>query len=106
MNDWRLLVDAINEMIAAARPDLSIVERAGLYGGATQLLSQIEKWIRATAPDAYCFEKIGKVRWHMGAALGFDIDNRHSADQHRAWAYGHLGSLKNQIGDIPALNEE
>lgn len=106
MNDWRLTLSAIKDMIKAADENLSIVERAGLFAGAVTLMSKVEHWLDEKGRDAYAFEKIRNVRWHLGAILGFDITNGHAASQHRAWAYGDLNSLEKAIELRTDLDDE
>lgn len=99
MNDWRLVLNALNEMVAASREDMKIVERAGLYGGATALLDRLERWVREAAadigsePDGYALEKIGQARQSFGALLGFDITSGKPHSQHKVWGYTALDSL-------------
>jgi len=52
--------------------------------------------------DTSALEKIGNTRWHIGAALGFDTDDGHSAEEHRTWAYSALSSLKETLEIQPS----
>ena len=78
------------------------MQKAGLYGGLTAILNDLDKWVEDYAnADGYSFEKLGQIRWHVAAALGLDIDNDHAADQHRVFACGALSSLERQLSRIP-----
>jgi hypothetical protein len=100
MKDWRLAVGKLNEIVEGTSGTLSIGEQAGLYAGARVLLADLEEAVEAVGGNTYALDKIGNVRWHIGAALGFDTDSGHSADDHRTWAYGALKSL-NETLEIP-----
>jgi hypothetical protein len=53
--------------------------------------------VKDAGGNAFALEKIGNAKWHIGAALGFDVDNEHSAEDHRVWASSALDSLKNTL---------
>ncbi|WP_166297075.1 hypothetical protein [Bradyrhizobium sp. 2S1] len=98
MNDWALAVRKLDEIVKQTAIAATEGERAGLYAGARLLLSDLHGFVANEAGgNTYALEKIGSAKWHIGAALGFDIDNGHPAEQHRAWAYGALQSLKSTL---------
>lgn len=96
MNDWKLALTRIEELIKETETNLDLAARAGIYAAARVILNDLSEHIveELSGPNHYAGEKIGGIKWHIGAALGFDVDNGHSASQHRAWAYGDLNSLK------------
>lgn len=88
----------MDEIIGAAREDLSFAEKAGLFAAVSVIVKNIEEYIDEDVEgDGYAHEKITQVQWHVGAALGFDITNGQSAEQHRGWALGALSSLKSAL---------
>lgn len=102
MNDPKRAMKFLGDAISELRPDLDPMQKAGLYGGLTAILNDLDKWVEDYAnADGYSFEKIGQIRWHVAAALGLDIDNDHAADQHRVFACGALSSLERQLSRIP-----
>lgn len=98
MNDLQLAITVLNETTRQCEPDNPLSERLGLYAGACELLRQMEEHVRRHCHgDGYALEKIGNAKWHIGAALGVDIDNGHPPDQHRAWSLGALGTLQSHL---------
>ena len=98
MNDPKLTVKNIEDIIAATKGDLSYAERAGLFAAISTIGKNVEEHIDDSMDgDGYAHEKITQVVWHVGAALGFDITNGHSAEQHRSWAYGACSTLENLL---------
>lgn len=99
MNDPKIATARLEEIISAAHPDrLTLPESCALYAATEALCGQLRDHVEETASsDGYAFEKIGQVRWHIGAALGFDTDNGHDAGQHRVWALGSLESLNSRL---------
>lgn len=46
-------------------------------------MADLEEAVKDAGGNAYALEKIGNAKWHIGAALGFDVENEHSAEEHR-----------------------
>jgi len=102
MNDWRLVIGKLNEIVKETSTATSQGEKAGLFASARILLSDLDAFVVGeVGGDTYAREKIGEAKWHIGAALDFDIDNGHPAEQHRAWAYGALNSLQSTLNKVP-----
>lgn len=76
MNDWRLVVSALGNIVKKSSCDLSLPPRAGPYAGARTMLADRKEFTHEEAGgNTYALEKIASAKWHIGAALGFDIDN-------------------------------
>lgn len=100
MNSWKIGIDNLREIAkTATSADHSYAEKCGLYSAARVILNDIEEHVteRLNVMDGYLFEKAGSVQWHIGAMLGFDVDNDHDAQQHRAWAYSALSILEERL---------
>jgi hypothetical protein len=99
MNDLELTLTNVDQIIEEARrDDLSIAEKAGLYAATHVIARDLDKHIdEECGGDGYAHEKVGTMRWHVGAALGFDVTNNHSAEEHTVWALGALNSLRNVL---------
>ena len=108
MNDPTLAVARLRDIIGEAHRDRSLAERSALYSAARYLLSDIRKHFTPEKGrlDGYMSEKIHKTRWHIAAALDFDIDNGHDDEQHRVWAYGSLDTLSSLINEAIAREDE
>lgn len=53
---------------------MSEAEKAGLYAGARTLLTDLDGHVAEDAGgNTYALEKIGQAKWHIGAALAFDV---------------------------------
>jgi hypothetical protein len=77
------------EMIREPRDASTFAERAALYALARVYGRDLEEVATDDfGDDAYLREKASYFQWRMGAALGFDADNGHYAEQHRCgrWA--------------------
>ena len=95
------LLDAIYK--EAKRDDMMFSERAGLYAATCVLYDQFREHITEERnKDGYAFEKVLKYKWHIGAALGFDIDNGHDKSQHFVWALGDLHTLRDVLTERSA----
>ncbi len=101
MNDPKLALDSVEALIKELeRHGLSFAEKAGLFAAMRILEGDIDVYIDDHAGgNGYAHEKIRNVRWHVAAALGFDITNNHPAEQHRSWARGDLHSLRSTLKD-------
>jgi hypothetical protein len=97
MNDIKLAFENMDEIIRASTDNLTVSERAGLYAAIHTLSSKLDEYIKEKGLSGYASEKNSKVRFHVSAALGFDINNGHSIEQHRVWAYGDLSTLKDLL---------
>ena len=108
MNDPKLAIGVLHDIIREAHRDKSLAERSALYSAARLLLSDIrERFTPENGKfDGYMSEKLRNVKWHIGAALGFDIDNGHDDEKHRVWAYGDLGTLRNLVSERMAVEDD
>lgn len=96
MNSWELALKNLDELIKATGQAPDIAGRAGIYAAACIIHDNLWKHVvdELGGPDVYIKEKLCGVKSHIGAAVGFDVDNGHDASQHRSWAYGDLSTLK------------
>lgn len=93
MNDFRTTVAALTELIEQLENARRTIDKAGLYAAIRLLTDDIRNADEALI-NGYAKEKALKVQWHAAAALGFDVDNGHSEEQHRSWALGELWTLQ------------
>jgi len=96
MNDLAFSLSLLDSIYKEARrDDMTFAERAGLYAATSTMYGEFRKYITEERnKDGYAFEKLGKYKWHIGAALGFDITNGHDKSQHLVWALGDLSTLR------------
>jgi hypothetical protein len=100
MNSWKIGVNNLRDIAkAATSPDHSYADECGLYSAARIILDDLEKHVveQLGHKDGYISEKIGKVKWHIGAMLDFDVDNGHDTQEHLVWAYGALNTLEDLL---------
>jgi hypothetical protein len=67
MNDWRLAVGKLNEIVKSTTAITSPGEKAGLYAAARVLLADLEEAVKKDGGNTYALEKIGNAKWHIGA---------------------------------------
>ena len=98
MQQAELLISRLEEMAACYRQELSLGERAGLFSGAETAGRLIHEFITEHAhDDGYAHEKTTQAIWHLGAMVGFDVDNGHDSRQHAGWALASLSSLSDVL---------
>ena len=92
MDEYMFRVEKIAKLIDEYR-HVTGVEACAVYAAIRSMLSDLRT--RATDDGmGYATEKVGKVEWHVGAMLGFDITNDKGPDQHYIWARTALESLR------------
>lgn len=96
MNDPRVAAAALSELIDELKNAHSVFERAALFS-AIRLLCDDFLNADLELVNGYAKEKAAQIRWHSAAALGFDIDNGHSEQDHRVWTLGALSSLEDSL---------
>lgn len=96
MNDPRVTAAALSELIDELKNARTVFERAALFS-AIRLLCEDMLNADLAIVNGYAKEKAAQIRWHSAAALGFDIDNGHAAQDHRVWALGALSSLQDSL---------
>ena len=101
MNSPSIAIDRLDEITRESGRDVPLVGRSALYAATRFLLDDLRAHATSEAGevDGYMSEKLRNVRWHIGAALGFDIDNGHGDEQHRVWAYGALNTLRDLFAE-------
>ncbi|SEJ58543.1 hypothetical protein SAMN04244573_04664 [Azotobacter beijerinckii] len=98
MNDPKVAAAALSELIDELKNAHALVERAALFSAICLLCDDLSN-ADDDLVNGYAKEKAGQIRWHSAAALGFDITNGHSAEDHRVWALGALSSLEGSLPD-------
>ncbi len=99
MNDLAFSLDVLESIYKEARrDDMTFAECAGLYAAASAMYDEFREYIiEERNRDGYALEKLLKYKWHIGAALGFDITNGHDKSQHLIWMLGDLSTLRNVL---------
>lgn len=87
-------VAALRELVESLKLAESVFERSSLFAAISTLVEKLEKDEQL---NGYAREKAFKLGFHAAAALGFDVDNSHSAESHRVWALGELNTLESVI---------
>jgi hypothetical protein len=88
-------ITALRELIDTIKFAETVIDRSALFSAMRLLCDDLH-----TDKDVngYAQGKAFDVRWHAGAALGFDETNGHSSEQHLVWAMGALNVLESEIG--------
>lgn len=97
MNDPLLAIAKLRDIAHVITKSETEVERAALYSAARWLLHDLEAEI--DEGEVYAREQIVKARWHIAAALGYDITNGHEQSQHLSSALGSLGVLESLLSE-------
>lgn len=85
---------ALREIVENLGRVHTLPERASLFAASRALIDDL---LADDQLNGYAKEKAHDLRWHIGAALGFDETNGHSHEQHRVWAMGYLGTLEDVV---------
>ena len=92
MNDPTILIDKLEQLVSLAKDADTGYEKAAVYAAATSIAKEFMQ--DEDNFDSYTLEKIESARWSLCAAVGYDITNGHSRDQHVVWALGAISTLK------------
>lgn len=95
MNDPILSAEKLDELAMLAGRAATEFEKAAVFAAATVLCTEFRE--QGERFDGYVLEKVEGARWHIAAALGFDVTNGHDGHQHRVWARGEIDSLKSVL---------
>ena len=96
MNDPKLSAEKFESLIDLASKANNEFEKAAVFAAAQALaamFNEVEDEL-----DPYVLEKVEQVRWHIGAAIGYDITNGKDTSQHVSWARGAAISLRDKLG--------
>lgn len=94
MSHIKARVEALRELVDSLNDAETIFERSSLYSAIRVIVDDL---CEEESLDSYAHEKACNIKWHAGAALGFDETNGHPASQHRVFALGDLGTLETLI---------
>jgi hypothetical protein len=98
VNDYNIALDNLETIVSEARGARAFVERAALYGAMRALTDDLTKFVDEQRNEyGYAHENVGRVRWHLAAALGFDITNNLDESHHRSGALGAISTLRNVL---------
>lgn len=95
MNDQLLMVDRLEELTDLASEADNGFERAAIYAATQAIKAEFDAIEHEL--NGYTLEKLSSACWSIRAAVGYDITNDHSADQHVSWARGQLSVLRDLI---------
>jgi len=101
MSDIKAKIAALNEIVDELETAESLYERAALFAASRTLIGDLLSDERL---NGYAKEKAVELRWHIGAALGFDETNGQTPEQHRVWAMGSLGTLESVFDNVPHVD--
>jgi hypothetical protein len=87
MDNWRLVIGKLNEIVEGTKIALSIGEKAGLYAGARVLLADLGEAVKQAGGNACALEKIGNAKWHIGAG---SASMSTTSIRQRSTAYGRM----------------
>lgn len=91
MSHIKATIAALREIVENLNRVHALPERASLFAASRALIDDL---LAGDQLNGYAKEKAHDLRWHIGAALGFDETNGHTSEQHRAWAIGYQDSLE------------
>lgn len=91
MNHIKAKTAALREIVEYLNRVHSLPERASLFAASRTLIDDL---LTDERLNGYAKEKAQEMRWHIGAALGFDETNGHPGEQHRVWALGAQDALE------------
>lgn len=97
VNDIQLAARKLEELVLLAGSAESAFEKAAAYSATMALVGQFEAIEEEL--DNYLMENVGRVKWGVAAALGYDIDNGLPASNHLSYARGAVGTIKGLIRD-------
>ena len=93
MNDPLLYVEKLRELIELASCASNGFERAAVFSASQAISKEFDE----EDFDGYALEKVENVRWHIAAAIGYDVTNGHSSVQHLSWASGAVITLEDVL---------
>lgn len=95
MNDPALMVSKLDELIGLAREADTGFEKAAVFAAVRAVDSMFRS--RDGEFTANFLGKLGQARWHIAAAVGYDITNGHDAEAHISWAMGAVSTMEDLI---------
>lgn len=100
VNDIGLWMRNLEMLLQESRNAETVVERSALYAAARALIIDVDEHIEdgQIGDPAYLAQKTTELFWHIGALLGFDIDNGLPRTQHYSSGLGALGTLNRALG--------
>lgn len=98
MNDPVLYAKKFEELIALAREATTGFEKTAVFAAAQALADAFSA--NEDEFDGYALEKVEQARWHICAAVGYDVTNGHDQQQHISWALDAASSLLDVLGKL------
>ncbi|MFK3641260.1 hypothetical protein [Pseudomonas protegens] len=95
MNDPKLAITKIEELMKASRESENLFEHAAAFAAISVLIDQLDQYFEEKAP--YAGENVSRLRSHTAAMLGYDITNNHSPDQHYSWSLAAISGLEGTL---------
>lgn len=95
MNDPKLALDKIEELLSVSRGTDDLFARAAAFGAISILVQSMGAYFEKHAP--YAVENMERLRFHSAAMLGYEITNGHSIEQHHVLALGALQALSEAL---------
>ncbi|MBO9643521.1 MAG: hypothetical protein J7603_10405 [Pseudacidovorax sp.] len=97
MNDPLLYVEKLEELVTLARDAKTPFEKAAVFSATHVITEAFYK--EEEQFSGYALEKVTNARWHICAAVGYDITNGIEEQQHRVWALGDISTLRNLLSE-------
>ncbi len=97
MNDPLLGTRKLESLLAAAAAAKTEADRAAIYAAARWITADLDAV--AAERDPSLSENIERARWSIGAMLGYDITNGHSADMHHSWAMAAITRIREVLSE-------
>jgi len=95
MNDPKLAAERLSHLAALAQSASTDFDKAAVFAAVQALAAMFNE--QEAAFDGYVLEKVELARWHISAAVGYDISNGHGSDQHISWAIGAITTLQDVL---------
>lgn len=95
MNSIPHTLAKLEDLIGLAGRANTDFEKAAVFAAAVPLIAFIEAEAEHGFSDA--LENVERLRWHLAASVGYEVDNGHAASQHRSWAHAAAVALRNSL---------
>ncbi len=97
MNNPILYAKKFEELVELARKAETAFEKAAVFAATQSLAGAFFE--EEENFSGYVLEKVELARWHICAAIGYDITNGHDEQKHQSWALGAINTLQDVLSE-------
>lgn len=100
INEIGLWMRNLEMLLQESRTAETVAERSAIYAAARALIIDVDEHIEdgQIGDPAYLGEKTTALFWHIGALVGFDVDNELPRSQHYSGGLASLSILNRALG--------